>query len=298
MAAEIETSWKYEYADNIRLTLQQKMPKVATPGIIRVETASGEGFRPEMTVGEATVTERTVRLEKRTPQELGINGRWLAPRDYDCGPYPEDQLDRIRNGIQLNGTFVQSSVASINRFRDRIAMTAMFGSAATGKNGTGAAATFDSTNMRVAHGSVNMTVAKLIEARKKLIKYENDLDTETPYVAMTENQWQSLMNDMKAISGDYNSEKPLLKGVVEEYVGFKIIVISSQRLNFLDSSTYRRCPFWVPSGVFLGNWDNLMTDIYEDKSYRGQTWMVYSSLSMAATRLDEKKVGDILCAES
>lgn len=297
MAAEIETSWKYEYSDNTRLTLQQKMPKIAYPGAIRVETASGEGFRPEMTVGEAAVQERTVRLEKRTPQELGVNGRWLAPRDYDCGPYPEDVLDRVRNGIQLNGTFVESSVAAINRHKDRVVVTAMFGSASTGKNGTGSAATFDSSNMRVAAGGVNMTVAKLIDARKKLIKYENDLDAEMPLVAMTENQWQSLMNDMKAISGDYNSEKPLLKGVIEEYVGFKIIVISSQRLNFLSGSD-RRCPFWVPSGVYLGMWDNLTADIYEDKSYRGTTYMVYSSYSMAATRLDEKKVGDILCTES
>jgi hypothetical protein len=297
MAAEIETSWKYEYSDNTRLTCQQKQPKIAYTGAIRVETASGEGFRPEMTVGEAAVQERTVRLEKRTPQELGVNGRWLSPRDYDCGPYPEDTLDRVRNGIQLNGTFVQSSVAAINRHKDRVAVTAMFGSAATGKNGTGAAAVFDTTDMRVAAGGTNMTVAKLADAKAKLIYQEVDLDEEQAHVAMTEKQWKSLMNDMKAISGDYNDEKPLKKGVIEEYVGFKIIVVSSRRLNFL-SSTDRRCPFWVPSGVYLGMWDNLTSDIYEDKSYRGTTYMVYSSYSMAATRLDEKKVGDILCTES
>lgn len=297
MPAEIEESWKYEYSDNIRLTLQQKTPKIAMSGQIRVETASGEGFRPEMTVGEASVQERTVRLEKRTPQELGVNGRWLAPRDYDCGPYPEDVLDRVRNGIQLNGTFVSSSVAAINRHKDSVVLSAMFGSASTGKNGTGPAATFDTTNMRVAAGSANMTVAKLVEAKEKLIKYENDLDAETPFVAMTEKQWKSLMNDMKLISGDYNSNKPLLKGTVEEYVGFRIITMSSTRLSYLSGSD-RRCPFWVPSGVYLGMWDNMVSDIYEDKSYRGRTYMVYASCSMAATRLDEKKVGDILCTET
>lgn len=297
MAAEIEESWKYEYADNIRLTLQQKQPKIAVPGVIRVETASGEGFRPEMTVGEASVQERTVRLERRTPQELGVNGRWLAPRDYDCGPYPEDTLDRIRNGINMGGTFVSSSVAAINRYKDYIALSAMFGSAATGKNGTGAAATFDTSNMRVASGSTNMTAAKLIQAKEILMKYENDLDEETPHVAMTEKQWRSLMNDLKVTSSDYNSNKPLVKGQIEEYVGFVIHFLSSRRLSWLSSSD-RRCPFWMPSGVFLGNWDNLITDIYQDKQYRGTTYMVYSSLSMAGTRLDENKVGDILCTEA
>jgi hypothetical protein len=297
MAAEIEESWKYEYSDNIRLSLQQKVPKIANAGDIRVETASGDGFRPEMTVGEASVTERTARLEARTPQELAVNGRWLAPRDYDCGPYPEDQLDRIRNGIQLQGTFVSSAVSAINRYKDRLVLTAMFGSASTGKNGTGTAATFDTTNMRVSSGSANMTVGKLIEAREKLLKYENDLDAEMPRVAMTQIQWRSLLNDLKLISGDFNSNKPLEKGVVESYVGFKIIVISSQRMTDVVS-TERRCPFWVPSGMFLGVWDNMVSDIYEDRQYRGRTFMAYSSFSMAATRLDEKKVGEILCAES
>jgi hypothetical protein len=273
------------------------MPKIAVPGVIRVESASGEGFRPEMTVGEATVNERTVRLEKRTPAELGVNGRWVAPKDFDVGPFPEDTLDRIRNGIQMGGTFVQSSVAAINRYRDYIAISAMFGSASTGKQGTGTAQTFDSSNMRVASGSVNMTAAKLIQAKEILLKYENDLDEETPHVAMTEKQWRSLMNDLKVISSDYNANKPLVKGQIEEYVGFKIHILSSRRLTWTSSSD-RRCPFWVPSGVFLGDWANLESDIYEDKSYRGKTYMVYSQLSMGATRLDEKKVGDILCTES
>lgn len=297
MAAEIEESWKYEYSDNIRLTLQQKMPKIANSGAIRVEGASGEGFRPEMTVGEASVQERTARLETRTPQELGVNGRWLSPRDYDCGPYPEDVLDKIRNGIQLQGTFVKSSVAAINRHKDRIVLNAMFGSASTGKNGTGTAATFDTSNMRVTSGSANMTVAKLLEAKEKLMKYENDLDEETPHVAMTEKQWRSVMTDMKVISGDFNDDKPLKKAVVEEYCGFIFHIVSSQRLTDTVSSE-RRCPFWMPSGMYLGMWDNLESDIYQDKQYRGKTWMVYSSYSMAATRLDEKKVGEILCAES
>jgi hypothetical protein len=105
------------------------------------------------------------------------------------------------------------------------------------------------------------------------------------------------MNDLKVISSDYNANKPLVKGQIEEYVGFKIHILSSRRLTWTSSSD-RRCPFWVPSGVFLGDWANLESDIYEDKSYRGKTYMVYSQLSMGATRLDEKKVGDILCTES
>lgn len=297
MAAEIEEAWKYMYQDNIRLALQQKMPKIAKAGVIRVESAGGEGFRPEMSVAAGTYQQRTVRNELKTVQELALTGRWVEPTDYDIGPYHDDKIDKIRTGIEMTGTYTQSSVATVNRLRDDVVLAAMFGSAKTGKNGTGSAATFDTSNMRVASGSANMTVAKLIEAREKLIKYENDLDAETPYVAMTEKQWRSLMNDMKMISGDFNNNKPLEKGVVEAYVGFNIIVFSSARLTYTSSSD-RRCPFWVPSGVFLADYDLMMPTIRKATEFRGEPYEVYTMLTLGATRLDEKKVGEILCTES
>lgn len=297
MTAEIEEAWKFEYRDNIRLALQQKTPKIAKAGVIRIESAGGEGFRPEMAVGAGSYQQRTVRNELKTVQELSLTGRWCEPTDYDIGPYHDDKLDKIRTGIEMTGTYTQSSVATVNRLRDDIVLAAMIGSAKTGKNGAGTAQTFDTTNMRVASGSANMTVSKLIEAREKLIKYENDLDAETPYCAMTEKQWRSLMNDMKLISGDFSDDKPLKKGVVEEYVGFNIIVFSSARLTATSSSD-RRCPFWVPSGMLMADYDLMMPTIRKATEFRGEPYEVYTMLTLGATRLDEKKVGEILCTES
>lgn len=298
MAAEIEEAWKHEYLDNIRLALQQSKPLIANPGDIRVDTGvGGEGYRPEMAVGVGSAQQRTVRNELKTVQELSLTGRWCEPTDYDIGPYHDDKLDKIRTGIEMTGTYTTSSVATINRLRDDVTLAGMFGSAKTGKNGTGAAATFDTTNMRVASGSANMTVSKLVDARAKLIKYENDLDAEMPRVAMTEIQWRSLMNDMKAISGDFSDDKPLKKGVIEEYVGFKIIVFSSNRLTYTASSE-RRCPFWVPSGMLLADYDLTLPTIRQAKEFRGEPYEVYTMLTLGATRLDEKKVGEILCAEA
>lgn len=285
------------YADNVRLALQQKVPKIANAGDIRVESASGEGFRPEMIGGEANYQQRTIRLEDKTAQELTLASRWVEPLDYDVGPYYEDRLDKIRSGIDLTGTYVSAAVAAINRARDNVTLAAMFGSAKTGKNGGGSAATFDTSTMRVASGSTGMSVAKLVEAKKKLMAKEVDLDEEMPRVAMTENQWQDLMNDMTHISGDYNSGKPLMKGQIEEYVGFKIIQMASTRLTYTSSSD-RRCPFWVPSGVMLADYDLMTPTIRQAKEKRGEPYEVYAMFTLGATRLDEKKVGEILCTES
>lgn len=295
MTAQIEESWKYMYRDNVRLALQQKQSKLSAH--VRTFSATGEGYRPELIVGEASAQERTTRYEAKTAQELDIDGRWNEPRDWDVGPFYEDKLDRVRNGIEINGAYTKATVAAINRKKDDRILNAMFGSAKVGKNGGGTAQTFDTTNMRVAAASSGLTVSKLAQAKQILIKQEVDLDEEKPCLACTEIQWKNLLDDITYVSGDFNSDKPLKKGEVEEYVGFHIITFSSNRLTYLNGSD-RRCPFWVPSGIELGMWDMSMPTIRKAEELRGNPTEVYAMFTLDATRLDEKKVGDILCDES
>lgn len=294
--AAIEVSWIQEFKDNTRLALQQKVSKLDS--LVRVDTGvKGEGYRPEMVVGEIGYRERGERFGPKVPQEVAQTGRWCAPRDYDIDPILEDKLDKIRNGIEMTGSYVQTATASVRRSRDNIILAAMFGSALTGKYGTGTPATFDTTNMRVVSGSTGLTVAKMAAMRAKFIYQEVDLDEEMPNIAITEKQWQDLMNDIMFISGDYNGGKPLAKGVVEEYVGFKIVQFSSKRLTYTASSE-RRCPCWVKSGVVLADYDLLDPKIRQAAEIRGEPYEVYAMWTLGATRLDEGKVGEILCAES
>lgn len=297
MTAQIETSWVYEYRDNVRLALQQKMSRLRSK--VRVATGlKGEGYRPEMVVGEAGYQRRSTRYEQKTAQELDVTGRWNEPFDYDVGPFYEDRLDRLRNGISLDGTYTKAAVKAINRAMDDVIVDAMFGSAKTGKNGGGSAATFDTTNMRVASGTAGLTVSKLADAKQKLIKYEviGDDDSEKPQIACTEIQWKNLLDDITYVSGDFNPNKPLKKGEVEEYVGFDFTFFSSNRLTKLTGGE-RRCPFWVKSAVELGIWDEINPQMRIAKELRGEPVEIYGMFTIGATRLDEKMIGEILCAE-
>lgn len=290
---QIETSWRYKYADNIRLALQQKDSKLS--GKVRIDTdVMGEGYRPEMTVGESGYQRLDSRAERKTPGELAWAGRWVEPYDYDITPYLVHKMDAVRNGIEVGGTYVNAVTAAIRRSRDDVLLAAMFGSAKTGKNGSGTPETFDTANMRVASGSTGMTVAKITEMKKKFMYQEVDLDEEQLWGLITEEEWQDLMMDVQHISGDYNDKKPLAKGVVEEFVGCKFVQISSKRLTY-KVSTARRCPFWVQSGVLLADYALTLPTLREAQEYRGNPTEVYAMWTLGATRLDKAKVGEILC---
>lgn len=293
MAAQIETSWKYEYADNVRLALQQSTSKLEP--FATVEAPMGEGYRPETQVGEATYQARTTRLEAKTAKELDIVGRWVEPFDYDIGPFYDDKIDRIRNGISMDGQYTKAAVAAAMRAKDDVLLDAFFDDNKVGKNGS-STVSFDTTNMRVASGSAGLTVDKMIQMKEKLIFQEVDLDAEKPNIAVTEKQYRNLMTDILVTSGEFNDGKVLPKGVIEEYVGFNIIVFSSKRLTKLASGE-RRCPVWVKSGLLLANYDSLSTSIRVAEEMRGNPYEVYGMFTLGATRLDEKKCGEILCAE-
>lgn len=294
--AQIEVSYIQQFKDNVRLALQ-KTQSFMRPHVRYDTDVKGEGYRPEMTVGKAGYQRRDSRFERKTGQELPMASRWIIPYDYDVGPFYEDKLDRIRNGLQLDGTYVTAAAAAIRRAEDDVTLAAIFASAKTGKNGTGAAAAFDTTNMRVTSGSAGLTVSKLVSAKKVLLKQQVDIMAEKPRIAVTEIQWGDLMNDITFTSGDFSPSRPLSKGEIEEYVGFQFVQFSSLEFPYLVSSE-RRCPFWVPSGVCLADYDLMEPTVRQATELRGNPWEVYAMFTLGASRLDELKVGEILCAES
>jgi hypothetical protein len=293
--AEIEVSHIQEFKANIRLALQ-KTTSLMRPHV-RVDTdVKGEGYRPEMTVGKAGYQRRDTRFEPKTAQELTMAARWCEPFDYDVGPFYEDKLDRIRNGMAVDGTYVTAAAAAIRRAEDDVTLAAAFGSAKTGKNGSGAAATFDTSNMQVAAGSAGMTVNKTISAKQILKREQNDLRSETPRLSITEIQWGNIMRDVTYTSAEFTSGRPLEKGEAERILGFQLVEFPSTEYAYTTGGE-RRCLFWVPSGLLLADYDLTDPKVRQAAEMRGEPWEVYGMFTLGAARLDEKKVGHILCAE-
>jgi hypothetical protein len=99
------------------------------------------------------------------------------------------------------------------------------------------------------------------------------------------------MKDEKMVSNDYNVLRPLVDGNVVKFMGFTIIPCN--RIG-TDGNGDDKVLYWAKRGMCLGVGKDISTKITErpDKNYATQ---VFASMSIGSTRLEEARVGIILC---
>lgn len=144
---------------------------------------------------------------------------------------------------------------------------------------------------RVASGSTGLTIAKLRDARKALRAAEVD-EEEMLFVALSASAEDDLLTETQATSLDFNTTPTLVDGEIKSFMGFNFI--RSERLGLTGAE--RRIPAWAMSGMALGIWNDVVVRVTErgDKSYSTQ---VFTSTTIGATRVEEKKIVEILVTE-
>jgi hypothetical protein len=173
---------------------------------------------------------------------------------------------------------------------DHVLNTAALGTSFTGE--TGSTSTALSSGQKIANGSADMSIAKLIQAKKILDLA--DVDPSIPrYIAVGPNQIEALLGTTSVTSSDFNTVKALVQGDVDTFMGFKFIV--TNRLTV--ASNIRSCFAWAEDGLALGVGKDVNARIDEraDKSYATQ---VYYCQTIGATRMEEAKVLGIVCQEA
>ena len=107
-------------------------------------------------------------------------------------------------------------------------------------------------------------------------------------------QLKNMLNIEKLTSSDYASVQALIRGEINEFMGFTFH--RTQRLA-IDANDIRSCFAWAQDGLLLGVGIDLHTKISErpDKNYLTQVW---GAMSMGATRMEEEKVVQIDCDET
>jgi hypothetical protein len=141
---------------------------------------------------------------------------------------------------------------------------------------------------------VGLTVGKLIAARN--ILGNNDVESDTYHIAVTQTQLSNLLAEDKATSSDYAAIKALVNGEINSFMGFTFHRISTSILP-VDSNSYRRVVAYTPDAGVLGVGEDVQAfiDRRADKSFN---WYAYMCMFIGATRVEESKVVEILCLES
>lgn len=293
-------AYRNQFQDSVELALQYHKPKLVG-AVMRPAVSGAEKVRLVLRAGRKNTRARLVRNEPLVFGDTTLEQRWMTGNDWDIEPDSIDSLDKIRMGVEPSSWLVMAHAAAIVRRQDQEVIDAFFSTAKVGTD-AGSTVSFNSANA-VVNGGVNLTVAKLKDALHTLMSNHVDITVEKPCIAMTPDQHSALLADIQATSRDYNGGMaPLVDGYLPGFMGFRFIIVATDaEANFglpVDGSGHRRCPYWVESGMAYGTWEAPSTSITQRLDVRGHPYQVYTKGSHGATRLDEGKVGEILCVET
>jgi hypothetical protein len=298
MAFEIPDHFHSTFTANVELLLQQKESLLGD--LVTVANYSGESAQVVKQFGEVEFVEKQSRNVDTAFSTIAHKQRWVFPSDFTLA-LPVDKEDEIRMLDSPLSPYAQAMQAAWNRKKDQVIANAFFGSSQTGVNG-GTATTFPAGNIVAitagASADTGLNVEKLIQVKELAIAAEVDLASEQLCCAVTGQQVGDLLRSLEVRSADYNDVRALVNGEVDTFMGIKFRIYERWGSNANSgSSSSRKIPVWVKSGMHLGMWNSLETKIGEraDKEYLTQVFM---RGTLGATRTQEDKVFQILCTEA
>lgn len=289
MSNQITAAFVRDYKTDVQHLLQTQGSQLRE--YVNWNTYVGEGGRPVNQIGAVTAIKKTVRHGDTPYADTPHASRWVEPSDYQVPADLIDTQDKLRILFDPAGHYQKAHAMALGRALDAEIVAAFFATSKTGAQGTSTEA-FDSTNFQIAAAGASMTVAKLRTALRKLMAAKNRLDIDPPYIAITAKEHDALLAEPQVISRDYNSALVMEDGKIRRFLGFNFIHLEELGL---DGAGATRCPCWVKSGMHGGMWNEAQTRIEENmnKSYATQ---VYSWATFGATRIEQGKVIEILCA--
>jgi hypothetical protein len=294
MSVNIPTHYVQQYSTNISLLLQQKGSKLRN--LVMSGSHVGKQASPVDQIGSVAMQQVVGRFGSMGRVDASTDRRWVFPSDFDL-PQLIDSFDKLRLLTDPSSVYVQNAVFAAGRQMDDLIIDSMFGTAKTGESG-GTSTTFPAANqVAVNHGAAantGLTVAKLREAKKLLMSYEVDLDSDPITAIVTAKQHDNLLAEAQVISTDFNDKPVMVEGKITRFLGINIV--HCERLD-TDGSSYRRIPVFAKSGMYLGLWNDITTDISQRKDLQGLPWQAYVYMTAGATRLEENKIIEIKCAE-
>jgi hypothetical protein len=292
VSVQVTTSMVEQYRSNVEFLVQQKGSVLRST--VGMETVTGKTAFFEQ-IGATAARRRTSRHADTPRMDTPHSRRRVALSDYDWADLI-DQEDKVRTLIEMSSPYATAAMWAMGRAMDDEIIAAADGTAYTGESGSTSTAYDTAMDVAiteraagVSSSDLGLNVAKLITAKQLLDANEVDPD-EPRTIVVNARQLKSLMNDDRATSADYAAVKALVRGEIDTFMGFKFV--RTERIGLSGSND--KVLYFAKSGLKLGVGRDMTTRIAErpDKNHATQ---VFVAMSIGATRMQETKVGRILC---
>lgn len=307
MSSQIDQNFVNQFNANVMHLSQQKGSKLRPT--VRAESQKAEVAFYDR-IGTVAAVVKSGR-HSNTPQlDTPHSRRAVSLVDYEWADLIDSQ-DKLRSLNDPTNDYVMAAMWAMGRAMDDVIISALGGTAYTGKGGTTAVTLPDSQRYAANDGSAlsNLNVVTLRAINKKF----DDADVEggERYIVCAPSQISALLALTSVTSSDYNNVKALVQGDVDSYMGFKFIKstrLSTQTAALSGSPTTgavgsgssligcRKIYAYNKQGAILAVGEDMVSRVSErdDKSYSMQA---YARMSIGAVRMEEVKVQEILCTE-
>ena len=287
-----------QFSTQIELLLQQKQSLLR--GRLKEGFHTGKMASPINQVGYLSAKSPAGRFAPLQMQNADFYRRWVFPQDVEI-PQLVDNFDLLKTSVgDPKSDLVTTASAAIGRAYDDAIIAAQNATSYLGQDAAGLTTeTFNTTNFQIAStfgssSASGLTVAKIIETRRILRHYHNDLETDRATLVIGSQQESDLLNQVQVVSTEFNDRPVLVDGRITRFLNFDIVY--SERLA--TASNVRTAFAFVMSGMYLGMWKDMTHRIDQRIDLSSLPFQVYSAASYGSTRLQPGKVIQILCSDT
>ena len=286
MATDPSIIYAKQYGTLVSMLSQQEGSRLRNTVTVKSGVVGEETYMDQ--IGAFEMSARGSRLAATDPSLANYYRRRIALEDFYIAK-AIDKMDDVRTLGDPTSAIVKSGMNGAGRKIDDLIIAALRGTAYTGK--VGGDSTVLPSSQKVAKGSTGMTLAKWLAAIE--ILNGNDVDpSDEKFLLIGSGELTDLLNTTEIKNADYAAVKALVQGQIDTFLGCK--VIRTERLAN-DGSNTRYCMLYTKSGAGLAIGRDVTSRIDElpTNHYAKQ---LYFSMSMGASRLEEKKVVEISVA--
>lgn len=279
-----------QFSTLLKLKLQQLQSKLRGRTLEGSHTGSKQAS-PIQFLGFLQMKTPAGRFAPKQPQDNSFTRRWVTPLDKELDVYV-DNFDMMKTPIDPKSQLISSAASAAARTIDDVIIGAAFATSTVGTDAGSLTTEPWDTAFQVpgnfgASATIGLSVAKLNEARRILEHYHAfEVDPQATLVIGSQ-QHADLRNQAQVASSDFNYNGGILvNGIVTRYMGFDIVV-SERLLTITDKNSnanQRSCIAFSKSGLYLGMWQDVKTEVFRRPELSGNPWDINVMLSLGATR--------------
>lgn len=200
-------------------------------------------------------------------------------------------VEKVKMLVDPTNDIVREIMAAHDRNYDDKVFAALLGDAATGKDGTGSAASFAAGNI-IAHGGTGLTLAKLLEAIRILESNDVDLDAQDVYMFLSPRAKEDLLAITNFTSRDFQVEPTIGGKMLPSFRGLKMV--TSNRIPDSTAGSVYRAIICTANALKVAKGVNDLVDISQNKNLANLPYQIYAESSIGAVRMEENLVIDVL----